>query len=67
MVGSLNPKRAGEPCCKVERLRGVSPETGELVFDAWCIVHDHWLNGTPAESIVDREIRILHAEGKLPE
>lgn len=44
----MNPSRQGEPCAYVQKMRWLG------AWDRWCFVHNHWLNGAPAETLGDK-------------
>lgn len=46
--------RTNEPCVRTKKLR-CAPD----LFDDWCIVHHHWLNGVEAMNVVDAELARL--------
>ena len=47
------------PCVKVSKMRSAG------VFDDWCCIHHHWLNGMPALSVLDAEMEHSTKNGEV--
>lgn len=54
-VIALNHGKWEEPCVEVHKARCAGAR-GELIFERWCYIHSHWLNGAPAKNIVTKMV-----------